>query len=186
MKKLLLVLALSLLAATAAQASTKHRTCLLGYTGFDDHGADTSIYFPETGQTQNFYTNDTSLWTGQDTDGIVAAAQHTACGMKVLYFYLGTSPSYHLYGTVNLNANVAGAGASKCVGTLDTTASAYQVGYPINYWPADTVLHVDRGYTSESGGPQINVSIFRSSLSAFPSYLSVALNLQCQGDVQTP
>jgi hypothetical protein len=182
MRKLPLVCALSLLAATA-QAGTKTRQCLLGYGSFVDHTADTTVYFPETGQSQNFYTDDTALWSGQGDDGFVTAAQHNACGMKVIYFYTGDSPNPYMTGTVNLNPNVAGAGASKCVGTLDSTAATYQVGYPHPAWPTDTILTLDRGHTSETGGPQIVVYIYRSSWQPFPAYTTWALNLQCQEDV---
>jgi hypothetical protein len=187
MKKFLAILALSLLAATAAQASTKTRLCKLSdpSLSFTDHGADTNVYFPETGQNVNFYSNDTANFLGQGSDGFVTASQQDGCGNKVEYFYTGGTPSYYFQGTVHLNSNVANTGP-KCVGSLDTTGAAYQVGYPFPHWPADTAWTFDRGETGgTSTDPQIIIIIWRTSGSAWPAYTTWAFNMNCRSDTSS-
>jgi hypothetical protein len=185
MKKLLLIAAAALLAVTAsANATTKTRLCLgsPSTSAFTDHGADTSVYFPEFNQTQNFYANDTSAWYGQGDDGFVTTSQHDACGNKAIYFYTGDTPDHYFYGPIHLNPNVANNGP-KCTGSLDTTGTGYQVGYTVSNWPADTNWEIDRaaaaGTTSD---PQIVVLIWRSSGTAFPAYNTWAFNLRCNSD----
>jgi hypothetical protein len=186
MKKLPLIAAAALLAVTAsANASTKTRQCLLGSNSFTDHGADTTVYFPEFSQSQNFYSNDTSAWYGVGSDGFVTTSQHDACGNKVIYFYTGSTPDYYFYGPIHLNPNVAN-NAPKCTASLDTTVGTYQVGYPYANWPSGTNLMIDReGTGGSTADPQINVLVWRSGGTAFPAYTTLAVNLRCNSDSST-
>jgi hypothetical protein len=186
MKKLPLIAAAALLALTAsANASTRTRQCLGSTYSFTDHGADTSVYFPHFSQSQNFYSDGTSEWYGVGSDGFVTFSQQDACGNKVVYFYTGSSPDYHFYGPVHLNPYVANTGG-KCTASLDTTVGTYQVGYPYDQMPKNTRVMLDRESTGgSSSDPQINIYVWREDASAFPSWITFAVNLRCNSDAST-